>query len=561
MLPPLGAEVPQVTAKVDSSLKYSWPADTPLVYRFEIELELGSSKHSYHGRNTLQLDSSDPQPAIEESRDESGTGSGFVVHPDGIVVTCAHVVRGATKLTARLGERPYDATVIGVDNDLDIAVLRIDAHALPHVTFGSSHRVRLTDEVRAIGFPLRDLLGDSIKVARGEISGLGGPNKQRGLQFDAAVNPGNSGGPLLDTAGRVIGVTSTLLSGSGLSEIGFAVPADDVVALLKKLHVPVAELEDAEARLPADVVAQVSPACALIEAEYGPGGFGLGKLNQLSFSAWWSEVTPPSGTRLYRSRTSDHENGDVVVSEGGEVLQIEPASNLPLLLGDAGAVGIELLPTSAPGSITHSNALVLQQVEQAREPDPLSPFSWQTSLRDRLRAPWDRGRRQPQADVRLLPGAESATFEFGAPKGKFIQLAKSYELQIATADAAEDEQPYLSLKGSGSGNFNQEIGRMESMEYQATVEINEDNVTVRIPVHLKYELMTEEELAKERQAYLEREKQRKKEEERRKQLEARTRTLPGFGSSPTESNGSQPQPVSVKSMPPSAKLNKFNPDR
>jgi serine protease Do len=176
----------------------------------------------------------------------AGSGSGFIIDDDGIVVTNNHVVDGATRIRVVLADkREFDARVVGRDPNTDIAVLKIEGRGLPTVRLGDSDQLDTGDWVLALGYPLQ--LGQTttagIVSAKGRSIGImassNGANAplEHYIQTDAAINPGNSGGPLVDLQGRVIGVNSAIASPTGYySGYGFAVPinlakrvADDLV--------------------------------------------------------------------------------------------------------------------------------------------------------------------------------------------------------------------------------------------------------------------------------------------------------------------------------------------
>src|ERR1700734_2246523 len=153
-------------------------------------------------------------------------GSGFLVTSDGIVLTNAHVVDGAKEVTVKLSNhREYKAKVLGADRSSDIAVLKIDAHDLPTVQLGDSNQLRVGDYVLAIGEPfgLEETATAGIVSAKGR--SLPGDGYVPFIQTDAAVNPGNSGGPLFDAAGSVVGINSQIYSSSGgFQGVSFAIP-------------------------------------------------------------------------------------------------------------------------------------------------------------------------------------------------------------------------------------------------------------------------------------------------------------------------------------------------
>jgi len=165
-----------------------------------------------------------------------GLGSGFIIGSDGLILTNAHVVKEAKDVVVKLQDRrEYVAKVLGVDTATDIAVLKIDAKGLPVVRFGQPSKLMVGDYVLAIGAPY----GFDQTATSGIISGKGrslpsegGENFVPFLQTDAAVNPGNSGGPLFDAAGNVIGINSQIYSRTGgFQGVSFAIPIDVALAI------------------------------------------------------------------------------------------------------------------------------------------------------------------------------------------------------------------------------------------------------------------------------------------------------------------------------------------
>ena len=210
-----------------------------------------------------------PQPV-------QGLGSGFIVSKDGQIVTNNHVVEGADSVKVKLSDgRSFDATVVGSDRMTDIALLKIEADVeLPAVKFGSSDAMRVGDEVVAMGNPFG--LGGTVTtgIVSAKSRNINSGPYDDFIQTDAAINRGNSGGPLFNNAGEVIGVNTAILSpGGGSVGIGFSVPSD----LVQKI---VADLADdgtitrgwlgVQIRPMTDEVAQVlgygTPKGAVIEA-------------------------------------------------------------------------------------------------------------------------------------------------------------------------------------------------------------------------------------------------------------------------------------------------------
>ena len=172
-------------------------------------------------------------PTVVSVSRQGGSGSGVIVSRDGVVLTNAHVVGRASAVQVGLADgRSLRGRVIGMDETIDVAVVRVEASNLPAAPIGDSDRLEVGQSAIAIGNPL----GLERTVTSGVVSAVN--RSPRGfdlaglIQTDAAISPGNSGGPLVDSRGRVIGINTAVLAGAGASGLGFAVPinlANDVV--------------------------------------------------------------------------------------------------------------------------------------------------------------------------------------------------------------------------------------------------------------------------------------------------------------------------------------------
>jgi serine protease Do len=186
----------------------------------------------------------DPQ-AQPQTREAGSLGSGFIISPDGYVVTNNHLIQGVngtgtvdTVTVILTNRKEYTARIVGRDEASDLALLKIEGSNLPYVNFGDSTRARVGDWVMAIGNPYG--LGGT--VTAGIISalhrgGITGGAYDRYIQTDASINMGNSGGPMFDMAGNVIGINSALISPTGASVgIGLAIPAEAAKPVIDALR-------------------------------------------------------------------------------------------------------------------------------------------------------------------------------------------------------------------------------------------------------------------------------------------------------------------------------------
>jgi serine protease Do len=176
-----------------------------------------------------------PNPGKPQEADR-GVGSGFIIESNGLILTNAHVVEGATTIYVTLTDkREFKAKLLGLDKRTDIAVVKIEARDLPKLPLGDSSRVRVGEWVLAIGSPfgLENTVTAGIVSAKSRDTGDYLPF----IQTDVAVNPGNSGGPLLNTAGQVIGINSQIFSRSGgYMGISFAIPIDEAMRVADQLR-------------------------------------------------------------------------------------------------------------------------------------------------------------------------------------------------------------------------------------------------------------------------------------------------------------------------------------
>jgi len=244
-----------ITVQQDQSMKYaslptSYSAELPdLTYAAEnsvhavVHIKVTQGGSAYGGRRYYDYFFGDGGPRSQQIPQQQGIGSGVIISPDGYIVTNNHVVDDASEITVVLNDkREFKAKVIGTDPSTDIALIKIDASGLPNLKFSDSDDLKLGEWVLAVGNPfnLTSTVTAGIVSAKGRDIGIN-PDKMRiesFIQTDAAVNPGNSGGALVNTHGDLVGINTAIASQTGsYSGLSFAIPANivqKVVADLKE---------------------------------------------------------------------------------------------------------------------------------------------------------------------------------------------------------------------------------------------------------------------------------------------------------------------------------------
>lgn len=211
------------------------PGGDPFEEFFKRFRDFGFGQNSYEGETV-------PKHSFRkiQSRRGGGLGSGMIIQPDGLILTNAHVVNGASKVTVKLadGTEFKDAKVVGEDKYTDVALVKINGENLPTVKFGDSDKVKVGDWSIAIGNPfgLEHSVTVGVISAKARKVPLSERNYGGYLQTDASINPGNSGGPLCDIYGRVIGINNAIYSESGGNiGIGFAIPINSARDIADRL--------------------------------------------------------------------------------------------------------------------------------------------------------------------------------------------------------------------------------------------------------------------------------------------------------------------------------------
>ena len=351
-----------------------------------------------------------PQPQDEEV--QRGVGSGFITSSDGFVLTNAHVVEGADDVIVTLTDRrEFKAKVLGSDKRSDVAVLKVEATNLPFLKTGDSSRIRVGEWVIAIGSPfnLENSVSAGIISAKARDTGDYLPL----IQTDVAVNPGNSGGPLINMRGEVVGINSQIatLSG-GYNGISFAVPIDEAIRVADQLR---KTGKVSRGRLGVQI-GDVSKDVA--------ESLGLGKARGAEVS-----LVEPGGP----ADKAGIKVGDLILKFNGTA--IERSADLPRLVG-AAAIGSRAVVTvwrkGAQQDITVAIA-ALEEEKTAAKPVPKKPKPDATPNAVGLHVSdlSDAQRRELKVDGVLVEASEGAAARAGVRPGDLILQINNVEVKDA----------------------------------------------------------------------------------------------------------------------------------
>ncbi len=471
-------------------LRYHWKPGAEYIYQFTVEQGSSDDAKKTTGTCSYSVRGNSNQVVSEEE----GSGTGFVVSADGIIATCAHVVEGAKRIEVHLGGQSYPASVIAVDPKADVALIRVNAGNLPTLTLADSDSVQLAESVRAIGYPLSDVLGTDVKVTTGTVAGII-QSKDRGkqIQIDAAINPGNSGGPVVNGAGQVVGIASAKLSGSSVTSVGFAAPVNQLrqLAASKGLQLGIAS-RGAELAGP-EVARRVTPAVAYIKV-WGNSG---GKMYEVTFNASFHEQPqmrsirggfpgPPS------FGSSSIDRGKLTVNALGEVLEFEGSEQLPAVLGPVGVFFLEPLDAYSESQWHVETESTLQRIK--RDDSPFGGMGPRMGGRMRgFGPPGMFGGKQDQV-IEEIPAVERVTYQAGQTLNDKVSITKKYEYTATRSNG----QPYMKIVGNGTLVFDTVQGMPSSLEYSGSVEQTGDDGTIRVPVRVSYTLRNLEDVKRER---------------------------------------------------------------
>ena len=496
---PAAGKSQEPDASGEPALKYAWQVGSAYHCQFTLDATAGDLRPTARGVVVYEPTNIDPKTLGGEKESGEASGTGFVVTPDGVLVTCAHCVRGTTEIVAHLGQQAYPAKVIAYDGAHDVALVKIQAGNLLYLPLFDSERVELAQDVRAFGFPLSDRLGETIKITRGSIAGIVQRSYGKLFQVDASVNPGNSGGPLVDTQGRVVGIINSGLAPDEAERVNFAVPSSHAAALLRSKGIQAATQADGANLDGPGLAKRVTPAVAFLKLKIGPGGFGTGQQRVVRFLGSYNLEMPGAlGVVAGSGALAKQESGKILVDSFGEIDAYEGTLHLPMLPHFLGRVGIEPLSDRGAQEWVSIRMLSLLRTEQVSTPGSYPDFNirpprYGPPRYGPPRYPFDRppmpsmpmplpGPAEPQVKVTVVPALEAVRYQLGVESADgTVTIRKEYEL--ATLEE-KDKPKFLEMKGNGTVVWDKKLGMPKRSDFSATLGRSGQGDTVQTSITL-----------------------------------------------------------------------------
>jgi S1-C subfamily serine protease len=440
-------------------LRYRWPPNSRVAYQFSISAEIGDKTERFLGEVVYR-----PGDTVQTTSPVESThcsASGFVVRADGILLTCAHVIANATRITVRLGTNEYLATVIDQDAESDVAILKIDTECSTVLPLVDSSSVPLAEEIRAVGFPLSAILGESLKVTRGEISGIVDRGSTRQFQTDATLNPGNSGGPALNNRGNVIGIASALLQGQQINSVGLIIPSNEAIRLLSKNGIDLPLQAGDETLTGPELVRRIKGGIAFVQVDAAATS---NPTTAVDFTASFHKEGHLE-SRLVSS-------GTIYIDDQGQMSGHDEDISLPFLLGDLGRLCVERLPGDASQQWAARRNVTLNFHTIGASPNVtrlgLNPFGRPYSLSP-----------TPRILTRPVSAQEVCTYEISnRDRPGRVEISKAFQLR------SRDRNDPVTMDGHGTIIFDARSGRLVSSQIKYSLNTADESRRESIPIEV-----------------------------------------------------------------------------
>ena len=494
----------------DPSLRYRWQPERAYLYSVNLDIDQDPDRVLTLAGELAWSVRPVVRGPIDSDKETRGTGTAFVVHPDGYLLTCHHVTDGAVSIEVSLGGQTYPATLIVDDAEHDLALIHIDANRLPILPLADSAAVELGEEVRAIGYPLSSILGENIKATRGTIAGINEEDGHTVFQIDAAINPGNSGGPLVNEQGEVVGVIYAKLVDNVASSVGFATPIDAAKSLLSSQSVVFTPGSASEKLTGPTLVKQVSAATALVTVtSKGGSNSKKGRVflrcdGTLQPKSWRRSGQPgdsvdqlPLGRPLTFSAGGTTTELDQIETDGlGRIITASGRGHLPNFLGQAVRLIVENLPVARQKSwsLNYPITLTIQQNTEDHDNRPWGPrfgprrFGPAFPFGPRGFGPPGFGAGNSEPSTKSYPGTVHIEYELGQRVDQMQTIQKTYELKT---DEIAGAGPRIQLKSQGTFVVNMALGLPQECTMSAQLIENETDKSTTTPMKLSYKFLTE----------------------------------------------------------------------
>lgn len=449
---PLANEAVGSAANADEPLRYRLRPGLAVAYDFTLTVDPAGRRRVHSGSCSYRVGSANADPPADELQ---STGSGFFITGDGHLVTCFHVIEDAAKVTVTLGQRDWAAEVLAVDRINDLAVLKVDAGPEERLGISPDGEVELAEEIRVVGFPLSNVLGKKIKFTRGVVSGATEtlPDGQSAFQIDATVNPGNSGGPVVNTRGEVVGIATALYAGQNVSEVGFATPVSHLRRLMAELGVAPRQTSRRGPVTGPALARRVTPAVAYLQVTIDPASR---RSYNVSYDGQARGLAP-----------TEHFHGKFDLNRIGEVTKHDGDSVMPVSFDPYGMLAIENFDHDSRQQWVDKQ-LVTFTITKPREESrsPLGRFATPRFAVPRgfggPRFPDEREEVERETHLAL----QEVGYEVVQQTRARVTLKKTYSYKTL----GDEEPPLMVQRGEGTLVIDRSTGFPYSLEYSGTVQ-------------------------------------------------------------------------------------------
>jgi S1-C subfamily serine protease len=468
-----------------SDFKYEWQPNETYLYEVRIGTDLPVDGFDKPKRRSMIYGINEYTVLSDEQANISGLtafdegeqlGSAFVIHPDGYLLTNAHLLIGAEHIHVSLSGKEYEAKIVQVKRDSDLAVLRIDAKGLAALPIDKSQRSQQTEDVRVLGFKFGEAPAEKPGTIAGILSGFEG----RFFQLDVPVNSAHDGGPVVNQSGRVIGILTRGIPSAGLLEVTLAAELANAYEVFERF-----ETIPSAAEIKID---DLSKAVGALRITRGPKGLGLAKRYAFkcrSYLRWSDQLYRKGANSAYVTEYLEPKVATIVVDEYGRLLSESSSNELPFLLGSVWTLPFEQLAPDGDAQLGWTDdELVLLRSSEATETlrvlnQPLMPKLLQEFFQLE-----DLGRillsgSKPKEEVEAIPALSSTSFEVEEPR-----LGLSIVEKTRTLEILGDPDDGFTFETSESGHFvfDREKGLLEGQFLKVEYSLKNGESTYELPI-------------------------------------------------------------------------------